>query len=114
VLVRRGPAWVCGFALEPGMQYGSTAFAKPIRLFFRALVRPERDVIAEPGELPYVPRRVTYEARLHPVYERSLYVPVLQGLILSAQRLRRIQGGSLRMYLGYIFATLVLLLLVAR
>jgi hydrogenase-4 component B len=114
VITRRGPAWVCGFALEPRMQYGSTAFAKPIRLFFRALVRPERDVIAEPGELPYFPRRVTYEARLQPVFERSLYEPLLRGLLGSAGRLRGIQGGSLRMYLGYIFATLVVLLLVAH
>jgi hypothetical protein len=96
------------------MQYGSTAFAKPIRLFFRTFVRPERDVIAEPGELPYFPRRVTYEGRIQPVFERSLYQPLVRGLLGSAGRLRVIQGGSLRAYLGYIFATLVLLLLVAR
>lgn len=114
VTSRRAPAWVCGFALEPGMQYGSTAFAKPIRLFFRALVRPERVILTEESGLPFFHSRVSYHAGIRPVYETSLYHPLVRALLGSATRLRGIQSGSLRLYLGYIFATLVVLLLWAR
>ena len=48
---RRGAVWVCGFELAPTMQYGSTGFAEPLRLFFRsllaALFRPHRIQLPE-------------------------------------------------------------------
>jgi hydrogenase-4 component B len=113
-LVRRGPTWACGFALDASMQYGATAFAKPIRLFFRSLLRPERAVNAEYGLSPYVPIRLSYQAGIRPVFERLLYRPLLAGLLGTAGRARAIQSGSLRLYLGYIFATLVVLLVLAR
>jgi hydrogenase-4 component B len=111
---RRGPTWACGYALDTSMQYGATAFAKPIRLFFRTLVRPERAVEAEYGISPYFPIRLSYHAGIRPVFERALYRPLLAGLLGTAGRARAIQSGSLRLYLGYIFATLVVLLVLAR
>lgn len=111
---RGGPTWACGFALDARMQYGATAFAKPIRLFFRALVRPERAVQAEYAFSPYFPSRLSYQASIRPVFERAFYRPLLGGLLGAAGRARLIQSGSLRLYLGYVFATLVVLLMLAR
>jgi hydrogenase-4 component B len=114
VVVRRGPVWACGFALDSRMQYGALAFAKPIRLFFQRILRPERTVLAEHGFSPFFPTRLRYRAGIQPVFEQTLYRPARAALIQLAERGRMIQSGNLRLYLGYIFATLVILLLVAR
>jgi hydrogenase-4 component B len=111
---RRGPTWACGFALDSSMQYGSTAFAKPIRLFFQALLKPVRAVRVEYGQSPYFSTRLTYHAEIRPVFEQALYRPVLAALLVGAGRARAIQSGSLRLYLAYIFATLIVLLMLAR
>jgi hydrogenase-4 component B len=112
---RVAPPWSCGIVLEPSMQYSSMALAKPIRIIFRALVRAYREVEREPvAGQPYFVARVRYEAGLHPVYERYVYGPVVRGLLGLAQRIRVLQTGSVRMYLAYIFATLVVVLLLSR
>jgi hydrogenase-4 component B len=111
---RRTPTWVCGFALQPRMSYGSTAFAKPIRLFFQAIVRPERVVEADYALEPYFPTRLSTHGSIQPVFERHLYGPLARGLLSVARSARVLQGGNIRLYLAYILATLVVLLLIAR
>ncbi|HUX86759.1 MAG TPA: proton-conducting transporter membrane subunit, partial [Chloroflexota bacterium] len=73
---RRGPTWVCGWDLEPSMQYGATSFAKPIRLFFRAIVRPQRVVERTYSQEPYFVSRLSYHGSITPVFERHLYGPI--------------------------------------
>jgi hydrogenase-4 component B len=112
---RIAPPWSCGIVLEPSMQYSSMALAKPIRIIFRALVRPYRQIDCEPAaERTYFVARVRYEAGLHPVYERYIYEPFVHGLLALAHRVRVLQTGSVRLYLAYIFGTLVVVLLLAR
>ena len=108
------PTWVCGYALVPRMQYGSTAFAKPIRLFFRAIVRPERAMEAEYHLAPYFPARLRTHGAIQPVFEQHLYGPLTAGLLRASKLARTLQSGSLRLYLAYILATLVALLLWTR
>ncbi len=110
---RRVPAWVCGFALQPEMSYGAMAFAEPIRLFFRAIVRPERVTEPEHTVSPFFPSRITTHASVRPVFERHLYGPVSHGFLRGATLARVIQGGNLRLYLSYVLGTLVALLVVA-
>ncbi len=111
---RLTPTWACGFALRPEMQYGSTAFAKPIRLFFRAILRPERSVEADYALAPFFPARWRTRGGVSPVFERRIYGPVMRGLLGAAAIARTLQSGSVRLYLAYILATLVLLLVLAR
>jgi hydrogenase-4 component B len=108
------PTWACGYALKPRMQYGSTAFAKPIRLFFRAIVRPERAVEAEYHLAPLFLARVRTRGALQPLFEQRLYGPVFAVFLRASEVARRLQSGSLRLYLAYILGTLVVLLVVAR
>jgi hydrogenase-4 component B len=111
---RRVPTWVCGFALQPDMTYGAMAFAKPIRLFFRAIVRPERLTVPEHTVSAVFPSRITTHASVAPVFERHLYGPVSRGFVQGAMIARVVQGGNLRLYLSYVLGTLVVLLAVAR
>jgi len=112
--VRSVPTWACGYALMPRMQYGSTAFAKPIRLFFRSIVRPERAIEAEYHLAPYFPARLRTRGAIQPVFEQHVYGPLTVGLLRASELARRLQSGSLRLYLGYILATLVVLLMWSR
>lgn len=110
---RVGATWGCGIALTPRMEYTSSAFAKPIRIIFRQILRPRRTIEASYEAAPYFACSLRYRAEIMPVFETYLYRPATRLIIHSAQRLRGIQAGSIRSYLAYILLTLVLLLVVA-
>ena len=113
---RRGPTWDCGQrGLTPQMEYTATGFSKPIRMIFKALFRPRRDVQREYEFSPYFATTIRFESHVEEVFERRIYQP-LQILILRVSRqIRALQAGSIHAYLLYIFVTLLsLLLLFAR
>ncbi len=111
---RVAPPWVCGIRLEPRMQYTATGFAKPIRLIFQAAIRPERNVVIERTASPYVVNAVRYEEGVLPVFERHLFERGVNLLLAASHQIRRMQSGSLRAYLTYLFVTLIVVLVLAR
>lgn len=110
---RRAPTWACGIALEPRMEYTAAAFAKPFRIIFRQILRPRREIEADYEVAPYFACSLRYRSEITPVFESYLYRPAYQALLAAARRLRGLQAGSLQAYLGYILATLVVLLILA-
>ena len=112
---RIAPPWGCGIEIEPSMQYSATALAKPVRIIFRTLVRPYREIERQHRSgLSYFVTGVRYEAGVRPLYEHYFYAPAVRGLLALAQQIRALQNGSLRNYLAYICATLVVVLLLTR
>jgi hydrogenase-4 component B len=111
---RIASTWVCGVALEPRMQYSATAFAKPIRLIFSALIRPQKLVEFERPVSDYFVSEVRYEESVHPIYERHFYQRAVRILTVASHRASRLQSGSIHAYLAYVFVTLVVVLLIAR
>lgn len=111
---RVSPPWVCGVPLEPRMQYSATGFAKPIRLIFQAVIRPQRVVEVERPVSDYFVSSVRYEESVHPIYERHLYQRGVSALIGASRRVRTLQSGSIRAYITYVFATLLLVLVLTR
>lgn len=103
--VRRCDPWDCGFAAPtPRMQYTATAFAQPIRQVFALVFKiEERSAVGEDG----VER---YRLRLTDRLWGLLYVPVARGVESAARRVVRLQSGSVRVYLGWTLATLLVLL----
>jgi hydrogenase-4 component B len=99
----RQPTWGCGYAYaEPRMQYTASSFAAPLIAGYRPIagVRVERSQTA---------------FRSHPI---DLVLdggvrPMWRGLRWTAERLRPIQQGRLPLYLLYVVATVVLLLLLS-
>ena len=106
--------WACGVVLQPLNEYTSTAFAKPIRLMFRDLVRPVRDVDVIHRLGTRFVARIEYRSGVAPVFERYVYRAFTDRLVATARLLRRIQNGSLQAYLAYLCAALVALLVLAR
>jgi hydrogenase-4 component B len=111
---RVAPTWVCGVKLEPRMEYSATAFAKPIRLIFQAVIRPEREIGLDRPSSPFFVRAVRYHEQVKPIFERHFYQRVVAALIAASHRVRRLQSGSMRTYLTYLFVTLVVVIVLAR
>lgn len=92
--------WDCGFgALNARMQYTATAFAMPIRRVFQPIWKIEERVINKNYTLNVIDRFWHY-----------VYVPVEQGINQLARVVAYIQGGNIRVYLAYVFCTLLFLL----
>jgi hydrogenase-4 component B len=112
--VRVGPTWDCGLrGLSPQMEYSATGFSKPIRMIFKALFRPRREVQREYDYSPYFARTIRFESAVEEVFEKRVYRPFQRGLLRLSRRVRALQAGSIQAYLIYIFVTLLALLLVA-
>jgi len=99
----RQPTWRCGYAYgEPRMQYTASSFAAPLV----AAYQPIAGVRVERGASAY---------RSHPtdlVLDGGVR-PLWHGLRWTAERLRPIQQGRLHVYLLYLVATVILLLLLS-
>ncbi|HLY86493.1 MAG TPA: proton-conducting transporter membrane subunit [Gaiellaceae bacterium] len=103
--VRRAPVWVSGTAVPVAtVQYRPEAYSNPIRVVLSGLYRFKRtvEVREENGKEIRVAR-----TRVVPVFEDYFYRPIAAGSVLIAGRLRRLQSGSLGMYLLYILAVLL-------
>ncbi len=111
--VRVGPTWDCGLrGLTPQMQYTATGFSKPIRMIFKALFRPHREVQRDYDYSPYFAKSIRFESHVEEVFERRVYRPLQRALLRMSRRMRALQAGSVQAYLLYIFLTLIALLLV--
>jgi hydrogenase-4 component B len=111
---RIGPTWDCGLrGLTPQMEYTATGFSKPIRMIFKALFQPRREVQREYDYSPYFARTLKFESHIEEAFVTRIYRPLNRGILRLSRRMRRLQAGSIQAYLIYIFVTLLLLLMFA-
>jgi len=112
--VRRAPTWSCGVLPEAAFEYTATSFEKPARLFYEPIYRTQRvlDVERHPGT-PF-PSRIEYHTAVDHALETRVYRPAHHWAIRLAQVVRRLQQGTLQLYLLYIVAAVIVLLIVAR
>jgi hypothetical protein len=96
------------------MQYTSTAFSKPLRKVFSQVYKVDRTVEVVPGGTPYFPVSISYRSVRTTSFEKSLYRPGIDAIVAAAHRLRQLQTGNIQIYLLYIFAALVALLVFMR
>ena len=93
------------------MEYTATGFSKPIRMIFRVLFRPTREIQKEFEFSPYFAKTIRFESRIEETFEHRLYRPLNRAILRASRRMRALQAGSTHAYLIYIFVTLLLLLL---
>ncbi|GAB4536565.1 MAG: hydrogenase 4 subunit B [Thermodesulfovibrionia bacterium] len=107
-----GDSWDCGIpSLTPRMQYTATAFTKPIRLIFKRIYLPRRELKVSYIVKPFFVKSIEYSGEIVPFFEHYIYEPSVAFIRKAAERLRLLQSGSLHLYLGYILITLILLLI---
>ena len=111
---RIGPTWDCGLrGLTPQMEYTATGFSKPIRMIFKALFRPRREVQREYDYSPYFAKTLRFESHIEEAFVTRIYRPLNRAILRLSRRMRALQAGSIQAYLIYIFITLLLLLMFA-
>jgi hydrogenase-4 component B len=114
--LRVGDTWGCGrIGQTPRMEYTATAFAEPLRRVFAELYRPTRDLSIDfHPDSKYFVQSIEYRSEIHPWLERILYGWLLRSLRRTAGWVRRLQGGSLHLYLLYLALAFLILLTAAR
>lgn len=106
---RKYGTWDCGYhALTSRMQYSATGFSKPIKIVFRLLFRPSRNITTKGNSL-YNPASIEYVTESESVFEKYLYDPLYAVVHKFSTKLKLIiQSGLVHNYLLYIFLALVI------
>ena len=114
--LRLGDSWGCGrIGQTPRMEYTATAFAEPLRRVFAELYRPSKELTIDfHPESKYFVQSIAYKSDITPLFDHWLYDPFLGLVRAIAQQIRRLQAGSLHLYLVYVILVLVTFLLAAR
>ncbi|MEW6738807.1 MAG: hydrogenase 4 subunit B [Nitrospirota bacterium] len=107
-----GDSWDCGIpSLNARMQYTATAFIKPVKLIFKRIYLPRREIKVSYIVKPFFVKSIKYSGEITPFFERYIYEPFTGFIHRVAGKVRMLQSGSLHLYLGYILVTLILLLI---
>lgn len=102
---RRCDPWDCGFAVPtPAMQASAGGFVQPLRRVF-APVFALTETMARHDD-----GRRRWQVRITDRAWAWLYRPVSRLVEQAARRVVRLQSGSVRLYLGWTLATLMVLL----
>jgi hydrogenase-4 component B len=114
--LRVSDSWGCGrVGQTPRMEYTATAFAEPLRRVFAELYRPTKELSIDfHPDSKYFVQSIEYRSEITPWFEKALYGPLLRFVRLLAKLTRRLQSGSVHIYLLYVSLALVVLLLIAR
>jgi hydrogenase-4 component B len=114
--LRVSESWGCGrVGQTPRMEYTATAFAEPLRRVFAELYRPTKELSIDfHPDSKYFVQSIKYRSEITPWFEKALYGPLLWLIRLCAKVTRRMQSGSVHMYLVYVTVALIILLLIAR
>jgi hydrogenase-4 component B len=108
--LRRAPAWDCGFPdPRPETQYTGGSFAQPIRRVYGAVVFRTYETVTMPLPGDMAPARIEKHIR-DPIWD-ALYAPIAGAVWRLSEVLNVLQFLTIRRYLGFVFAALVILLL---
>ncbi|HTK05035.1 MAG TPA: proton-conducting transporter membrane subunit [Candidatus Eisenbacteria bacterium] len=106
--------WDCGQPITAQMEYTATAFSAPIRFFFRNFVGIRKTVVAvpaSPSSSLVMQREMTVTGRSF--WISYIYEPLARVLHGLGDRVRRIQSGSIQLYLLFILIALAATLIIA-
>lgn len=105
-----GPLWACGRTSTARNQYSAMGFAKPVRWAFRWVLRSQRERVVDENENIYVGRKLTYHQTIHYIVDEAIYYPVQQWILKRAKFMKRLQAGSVQLYVGYVLVVTIVVL----
>lgn len=113
--VLRAPVWFGG--TQQNLSLAATThltFSNALRTFYGFVYRPRaqtgRDFADGDGERRYFLRRLTFSHDVAPIFGPYLFQPLERAVLALARTARRLQSGSLNLYIGIIGVILVILL----
>jgi hydrogenase-4 component B len=107
--IPRRPVWGCGYLFpSPRMQYTASSFAQPLVTQFHLFVRNREALVPPKG---YFPVASSYSSDSGDPFLRLLFAPTFRWFDRMATRLKLIQHGHIHVYVLYVAATLIALLI---
>ena len=108
-----GRTWDCGSDLTPRMEITATAFSRSIITVFKNILRPVAHMTTEyiDSKGKYFQKTSTVTLELHDVYRENIYSKVNRGFAALSDLVKKIQTGNINVYIFYLFAALVGLLI---
>ncbi|MEG2069033.1 MAG: proton-conducting transporter membrane subunit [Acidaminococcaceae bacterium] len=111
LLQEQSVTWNCGTVSTAKQQYSATGFSKPVRRTFDFLLKPTRQVSYLEKSNKYFGREMLYHLQLPDRFAEIFYTPLEHRLVKSAAFLRRLQAGSVQLYVAYVMLAMVLVLM---
>jgi formate hydrogenlyase subunit 3/multisubunit Na+/H+ antiporter MnhD subunit len=113
--VRHPPVWYGGKQQDPlRSAVTQLTFSNAMRTFYGFVYRPraktERDFSGTGTENKYFIRRLNFSHDVAPIFGPYLFQPLERVVLALARTARRLQSGSLNLYLGIIGVILVIIL----
>jgi len=106
----RKKTWNCGYyRVDARNEYTATAFSKPFRVLFNFFLLPFSKSEKIKDSFYHV-SSYEYRVFITPVFKKYLYNPVIASILNTARFFKKMQSGSIHIYLFYIFAVLILLI----
>lgn len=107
----KGKTWDCGYyRLDSRNEYTATAFSKPFRIAFDFFLLPYRKT-EKIRESFYHIKSFKYELYTTSVFKRYIYSPAVTAVFKISDNLKKMQSGSIHLYIAYIFITMVALII---
>lgn len=104
--VRVTEPWACGFLYNKNMQIGSNSFTGDIRKALSFILRYEQEIKID----GYFSKAV-YTQKTRDIFWDKLYAPVIDYIMLIADKIGIFQNGRTNLYAGYILIYLCLILI---
>jgi NADH:ubiquinone oxidoreductase subunit 5 (subunit L)/multisubunit Na+/H+ antiporter MnhA subunit len=106
--VRSAGTWGCGYTLpDARMQYTASSFAQPLAGMFRFPLATHRRWTPISALFPL---RAEFSSHTPDLFTRGVFRPAFSGIGSLLSRLRWLQHGRLQLYVLYLAATLLVLL----
>lgn len=110
--VTTAKTWDCGYyKLTSRTEYTATAFSKPFRIAFSFFLLPYKKTEKIRDSFYHI-KSFKYELFTTPVFKRYIYEPILALTFGMAEKIKKIQPGSIHIYIAYILITIVSLIII--
>ena len=110
VCIEKDVVWNCGTYPTARQQYSATGFSKPVRRAFDYLLKPKRERSYIQNDHSYFGRKLFYKLEIPDMITEKLYQPFNKYFVSVSAFLRRLQQGSVRLYVSYVMVAMVLVL----
>ncbi len=108
-IVRTAPTWDCGYSHPSAkMQYTGSSFVQPITDFFNFILRAGKKTELSSDIFP---KKISLRFESQDIFMRYIYEPLSEKIYSLIMKLRWIQHGRLQVYILYIVATLLVLII---
>lgn len=110
-----GTTWSSGVPLSQRMEITATGFSRSLIQIFKGVLRPTKQVNAEYRDEAsrYFVKSGAVSVGFADPYRIHFYKPLYEALVFIATRVKRIQSGNINVYVVYVFATMMALLIFA-